>query len=566
MNLMVNTESAEFELELRLAGRLRLTRSDGADVTPTGRKAQGLLALLGVAPEYRRSRAWLQDKLWSTQPSELGGASLRQELARLRRLLGESRDCILSDHGGLGLDPRRVRVRVDPEPQDWEIAGEPPEFVEGLDVPDPEFEDWVRDQRIALSERYEAMRPAPAAVEARALAPVAEAPAFHPPSIAILPIVALGDPSDGSFLATCLVVDIIGHLTRFRRVDVIAHQTTMNFAAAGLGAAEIGARLGARYITQGTLWVMGSKMRLKFDLIEAETSRVVWSENITTACEEMFEVEAEIATSVAAGLMVEIDQIERARVRARDPSSLAAYELCIRGLDEILRVDPNCCLRAIGFFNQAVERERGYARALSGISRAYGFQWKYRWAQDRAAAMDRAEEFALRAIDSDINDASANAGLGWVALYRREHDRCIEAYRRAMQLNPSDADILAEYADALTHNGSAAESVPLFERAIRLNPYASDHYLKDLAGAHLVCGEYDLAIRTIHRMRRPQLSNVILAASYGLAGDIEAARRTAREVRSVFPNFDPETWIRMVPDRCEEDSLRFLEGMRLAGL
>ena len=47
-----------------------------------------------------------------------------------------------------------------------------------------------------------------------------------------------------------------------------------------------------------------------------------------------------------------------------------------------------------------------------------------------------------------MNDAGANAALGWVALYRRDHDRAIAAYKRAIELNPSDADILAEYADA----------------------------------------------------------------------------------------------------------------------
>ena len=53
------------ELELRLVGRMRLLRRDGVEITPKGRKAQGLLALLGVAPELRRHRNWLQDKLWS---------------------------------------------------------------------------------------------------------------------------------------------------------------------------------------------------------------------------------------------------------------------------------------------------------------------------------------------------------------------------------------------------------------------------------------------------------------------------------------------------------------------
>ncbi len=565
MTLMVGIASAGFELELRLAGRLRLTRRDGTDLTPTGRKAQGLLALLAVSPDYHRPRIWLQDKLWSTQPGDLGANSLRQELARLRRILGESRDCLLSDHGGLSLDPARVRVTLDPEPANWDMTGEPPEFCHGLEITDPEFVDWMRDQREAFRDRYYELMPALAEIRPREQA-APEPRGSEPPSIAILPITVLGDAPEGSILATCLAVDVIGHLTRFRRLDVIAYATTANFSAQALSASEIGARLGARYITQGTLWLMGAKMRLKFDLIEAESNRVLWSENVTSGCEEMFEVEAEIATAVAAGVMVEIDHIERARIRARAPESLAAYELCIRGLDEILRMDSASCRSAMEYFGQAVKREKGYARALSGMSRAHGFQWKYSWSDNREEALDKAESFALSAIDSDINDASANAGLGWVALYRRDHDRSLEAYRRAMQLNPSDADILAEYADALKHSGFAAESVPLFERAIRLNPYASDHYLKDLADAHFFLAEYETAIRTIHRMRRPHLSNRILAASYALAGDIDAAHRTADAIRRAFPGFSVNGWIPSVPDRYPSDTARFVEGLRRAGL
>jgi TolB-like protein/DNA-binding SARP family transcriptional activator len=561
---MADNRSAGFELELRLAGRLRLLRRDGVDVTPNGRKAQGLLALLGVAPEFHRPRAWLQDKLWSTQPSDLGANSLRQELARLRRLLGDNKDCLLSEHGGLALDPRKVRVRLDPEPGDWELTGEPPEFVDGLDIADPEFEEWVRDQRLAFADRYEQLSPALAEIRPAERPP--EPQGALPPSIAILPIEVIGDKEAGSVLATCLALDIISHLTRFRRLDVIAYATTSTFVGTGKTASEIGHRLGARYITQGTLLISGLRMRLKFDLIEAESHRVLWSDTINAACADMLDVEAEMATAVAAGVMVEIDQLERARVRARNPGSLAAYELCIRGLDEILRVDPNGCLTAISYFNQAVDQEQGYARALSGISRAHGFQWKYRWIPDRAQALDQAEAFALRAVDADINDASANAGLGWVALYRREHDRALEAYRRAMQLNPSDADIIAEYADALKHDGSAAESIPLFERAIRLNPYASDHYLKDLADAYFKCEDYETAIRTIRRMRRPHLSSRILAASYALSGDLDSARRTAATLRRAYPDFKAEVWLSSVPDRHVGETERFLEGMKRAGL
>jgi TolB-like protein/DNA-binding SARP family transcriptional activator len=558
----------DFVLELRLVGRMRLLRADGVEITPKGRKAQGLLALLGVAPELRRHRSWLQDKLWSERPPEQGAASLRQELAGIRRALGAWSACLTTDGGWVALDPGRVRVRLDPEPGDWELTGAPPEFVAGLDIADPEFEDWIRDQRAVFADRLEAGGPPPAAP---ALA-VRERPApidleELQPSVAVMPVTLLGDLPEGGLVATGLAIDLIGHLTRFRRLDVIAYASTSALPPR-LTARETGAHLGARYVTQGVLWLSRARMRLSFDLIEAASERVLWSRVLDRAFDDLFEVENEMASAVAAGMMVEIDQVERNRARARNPLSLAAYTLCLRGLDDMLSLDPARCQDALGHFSRAVALDDSYARAFSGISRAHGFRWKYRWAEQREAALTEAEAFALRAVDADANDPGASAALGWVALYRRDHDRSLEAYEHAMDLNPSDADVLAEYADALKHSGEPDAAVPLFERAIRLNPYAADHYLKDLVHTHYVREDYEAAIRTVRRMRRKNTILRTLAASQAMLGLDDEARETVRLLREVGhgPMLPAEDWVTMIPDRDASYTARLLEGMKRAGL
>ncbi len=560
-------------LTLRLVGRLRLTAADGSDLTPRGRKAQGLLALLGVAPELRRTRAFVQDKLWSDRQPEHGAASLRQELTGLRRWLGTHNACLVTETGWISLDPHRLAVQLEPEASDWEIDGEPPEFCAGLDIADPEFEDWIRDQRSAVADRLAGLsRPAPPPLRPLALMPLRALPDPDPdpeavqPSIAVMPLIHFADEGLGRFIANGIVLDVIGRLTRFRRLDVIAHASTTAVHALGLNPREIGRRLGVRYVTQGSFWLSDRRMRVTFDLVDARSEKVLWSRTFDRDCEDVFEVEAEVAGAAAGGMMVEIDHIERNRVRARDPASLAAYELCLRGLDEMLAIDAHHCDQALEFFSRATGLEGAYARALSGISRVHGFQWKYRWSPDGDGMLARAEDFALQAVEADPNDPSASAGLGWVALYAREHDRSLAAYARAMEMNPSDATSLAEYADTLKHSGSPEEAVTLFERAIRLDPYMSDHYLKDLAHTHLVIGDYETSIRTVHRMRRPQMSMRVLAASYALTGQDEAARRTAELVRAAFPDFSAEAWIAIVPDRDPSYSAKFLEGLKRAGL
>ena len=131
-------------LSLDLVGPLSLTDAEGTNLTPRARKAQGLLALVGTSPGLRRSRAWLQDKLWSDRGPVQGASSLRQCLTEIRSTLGRHIGCLNTDRDWVGLDPVRVRVNADrSRPDSGDV-----EFLEGLEIRDPEFEHWIRDQRM----------------------------------------------------------------------------------------------------------------------------------------------------------------------------------------------------------------------------------------------------------------------------------------------------------------------------------------------------------------------------------------------------------------------------------
>ncbi|MBU3029018.1 hypothetical protein [Paracoccus marinaquae] len=126
---------------LRLFGPISITSKSGQVLTPKGAKPQALIALLALAPEMRRSRVWLQDKLWSDRGPEQAAASLRQAIYQLRGSLGEQADILICDRRSVALAPGRVQIlpRVDPREG---------EFLEGIDIRDPEFEDWLTVQRM----------------------------------------------------------------------------------------------------------------------------------------------------------------------------------------------------------------------------------------------------------------------------------------------------------------------------------------------------------------------------------------------------------------------------------
>lgn len=127
------------KLRIFLTGRFRVEGESGLDVTPQSAKAQGLLALVATDSRMTRGRAWLQDKLWSESEAEKGAGSLRQALVHIRRSFGADAGVLASDRQIVRLDPTRIELD----------RTTPGEFMEGIDIRDPEFEAWLSLMRSA---------------------------------------------------------------------------------------------------------------------------------------------------------------------------------------------------------------------------------------------------------------------------------------------------------------------------------------------------------------------------------------------------------------------------------
>jgi len=142
-------------MTITLRGAFAVRLADGRDATPAGQKERALLALLALSPDRRRARLWLRDRLWSTRSEAQAGTSLRRALANIRQTLGPARHLIGADAGNLWLEPG---VALDLRP---ELAGRL-DLLEDLNVRDPEFDDWLREQRQADAAGVPAAPVAPA--------------------------------------------------------------------------------------------------------------------------------------------------------------------------------------------------------------------------------------------------------------------------------------------------------------------------------------------------------------------------------------------------------------------
>lgn len=139
-------------VKVMLRGPFAILDRDGVDRTPAAQKERALIALLAVAPERKRSRLWLADKLWSDRDAEQAATSLRRALSNLRATFGPDSGILHADRTNVWLGPHVVAdLRPDLIPRS--------EILEDVNVRDPEFENWLRD----LRQMHDADPPVPVA-------------------------------------------------------------------------------------------------------------------------------------------------------------------------------------------------------------------------------------------------------------------------------------------------------------------------------------------------------------------------------------------------------------------
>jgi len=385
------------------------------------------------------------------------------------------------------------------------------------------------------------------------------------PSVAVLALTNLSGDSANDYLCEGVFEDVIGNLSRFRDLMVIARHSAFLFNLKAHSAHEIGRRLGAHYLLSGSLRRSGKRVRIAVELINAETESVLWSDRFDIAIEQLFDLQDEITGAVASRLAVQIDFAE-GRQESHYPRDMRAYGLVLRGRHLIARFTKQANAHARRLFEEAIQIAPDYGRAYSAMSRTHNLDWRYSWSPEPEQSLDIAVDFARNAIQRDHLDAVGFAELGYAMLYKKEHHESLANYARAMALNPNDADIIAEYADSLVYAGEPWKSVELLERAMRLNPYSPDWYLWYLADAYNAMGRSAEVIATVQRMQNRGEGRRLLAANYALLGMMDEAHIQAREVMRRHPEFTITRWRDRPPYRDVAILERYIDGLRKAGL
>jgi adenylate cyclase len=387
-----------------------------------------------------------------------------------------------------------------------------------------------------------------------------------PPAIAILPFENLNPDRTNSHFVNGITDDLITGLSRFRSLSVIDRHSSFQFGDRDRPPREVAERLGVRYLLGGSIRIGAARIRISTQLIDTGAQRTIWAEQYDAALNDVLSIEDSIVQVIVARLAGEVHYAERDRLRLKETSDLQAYGHVLRGEELLLSVDRDRNTRARELFGRALALDAEYARAYAGLSRTHNLDWRYGWVADPAAALDRAVALAKQAVAKDPRDARAHAELGYAHLYRKELALALAAYRKALELNPNDADIMSNYADALSYDGRSDEAIVWMQRAMQLNPFCPDYYYWHLADIYGGLGRDEDVIATILRMNDPGQCARMLAAAYAHLGRMEESRQYAAEVLRRQPDFRVSIWAEILPASRRGGSSRYLDGLRKAGL
>jgi len=294
--------------------------------------------------------------------------------------------------------------------------------------------------------------------------------------IAVLPLrnANIADP-DNAALALGIHDDLLTRLSRVAAFRVISRTSVMEYAATDRGTIpEIASELGADVVLEGSVQRAGSAVRINMQLIDGRTDEHLWAETFTRpySLEELFAIQTEIADQVARALETTLTPEEASAIAERPTSDTTAYRLWSEARQLSWSGDPTEeeLRGAIVRLERAVELDPGYAQAWAALAIDHALlRWFFFDRSPGRVEMSLLAAETARSLAPGL--AESHIAMGEYYYHGRlDYPPAVDAYERALQIDPSSSDALVGLAAVRRRQGRMVEAYEVFERALQLDP------------------------------------------------------------------------------------------------
>jgi len=337
-------------------------------------------------------------------------------------------------------------------------------------------------------------------------------PTYERTAIAVLPFVNLTAEGPNAYFAPGLHDELLTQLSKVAALTVISRTSVMGYAGTRTPLKQIASELGVGSVMEGSVQVVGGRLRVNVQLIDAVTDAHLWAEHYDRTLDDAFAIQSDVAQRIVAAVGAALSGAERQGLAAAPTANAEAYRLYLQGREYLTRpgvLRPNI-ESAQQLFERALALDPGFALAHAALSETHGrlYWWRYDPSPARAARQRQEAEAALRLAPA-LPQAHAAMGLAhyWG---RRDYQRAMQEFRVALKGLPNDARLWAWIAGVDRRLGNWDEAVAGFEKAAQLDPRDANLF-------------YDLGGITYRTMRRYAEAVRAFDQALRLAPDLYAA-------------------------------------------
>jgi TolB-like protein/Tfp pilus assembly protein PilF len=289
-------------------------------------------------------------------------------------------------------------------------------------------------------------------------------------SLAVLPFENAAADPETEYLSDGITESLINSLSQLSGIRVMARSTVFRYKGRETDPRSIGRKLNVEAVLTGRVLLRGEALVIGAELVEVQGGWRLWGEQYNRRLAEILSVEEEISREISTKLRLRLSGEDRSRLAKHYTRDTEAYRDYLKGRYFHAKMTEDGLRESIVFFQRALEKDPGYALAYIGMADAYGLM-TYFGLLPPLEAMPRAKEAAQRALALDESLPEAHAAIAHIReFYEWDWQAAESGYRRALLLNPNNADTHRFYATLLSAQGRSEEALREILRARELDP------------------------------------------------------------------------------------------------
>jgi serine/threonine protein kinase/tetratricopeptide (TPR) repeat protein len=322
--------------------------------------------------------------------------------------------------------------------------------------------------------------------------------------VAVLPFKVLGDDQSLGYVAEGLNEALTAKLFQVKELR-LATETAVSKVSDKDSLEKTARNLGANLIVDGLIQGGADRMSIIVNLHDVADGKKLWSQQFSGVAKDLLSIEDQISSQLVAQMPVKPTDEELARASVRPTENVDAYDLYLRGRQAMKGPERvKAADTAIGYFQQAVQKDPGFALAYTGLADASLLMYMNKkdsfWSQKALGAAQRAEQ-----LKDDLPEV--HFSLGSVYQQTGKPAQAIAELKRGLQLAPNSDTGYLRLGTAYLESGQKEEGIAAYKKAIEVNPYYWVPHL-ELGTAYFSIGENEKALEELKRVTELEPENV----------------------------------------------------------